>query len=511
MKRFGKLRALFSTRNEQPAVLPQTPPELHTAAGLAQMQGDAKSHWVTRELEHVWRDVRFSMRSLRRSPAFSLAVIGTLALCIGANTSIISVLYGLILKPLPFRDPGQMVDVYNMRPKAGQMHQAVSVAQYADYSANADLFENFALWTGWMFNIGEDGGTSRYVGMRVSPEYFSVIGVQPLMGRFFTKEDCVPGKDAVAVVTQSYWEKQFKADPAIVGREVRLSGRMFTIVGVVPRRFEEMSVAPVLMKPFEMVPEQRNPQWRMAPMASMYARIKPGVAHGLAMAQLNTLEQRFLEATAEPKLREFLVSGGHRVGLLQVRKQQTEPMRGGLLLLQAGALLVLLLGCVNVASLMLARANTRQAELAVRAALGASRGVLARQLLSEAALLTLAGAAVGLALAGAGLRVINLYTDKIVYGIPPVKLDGGVLGLTLLMAFVVALVIGSLPVLRIWRVESLQGALQSGSRGASRGGGRPGDEWLARGGAGRTCPDAVDRGWAADAQFCQSDGDQSRF
>ena len=372
---------------------------------------EVRDLWARRWLEHGARDVRFSFRSLRRSPVFSLAVVATLALCIGANTSIVSVLYGLILRPLPFPDPGQIVDVYNMRPKAGQLRQQVSVAQYLDYRANAGLFESFALWTGWMFNIGEDGGTSRYVGMRISPEYFSVLGLQPLMGRFFTKDDCVPGKDAVAVLTQSYWEKQFKADPEIVGKEVRLSGRMFTIVGVVPRRFEQLSVAPVLMKPFEITPEQSNPQWRMAPMASMYARIKPGVAHGAAIAQLSTLEQGFLDTTAEPKLREFLLSGGHRIGLDQVREEQTKPIRNGLLLLQAGALLVLLLGCVNVASLMLARVTTRQAELAVRAALGASRRVLSRQLLIEAALLAGTGAALGLAMAGASLRVINLYTD----------------------------------------------------------------------------------------------------
>ena len=439
--------------------------------GVEQIKERARDQRGWMWLEHLWRDLRFSSRSLRRSPAFSAAVVATLALCIGANTSIISVLYGLVLKPLPFRNADQIVDIYNMRPKAGQMHQSVSVAQYLDYNANADLFEGFALWTGWMFNIGEDGGTARYVGMRISPEYFSVIGVQPLLGRFFTKDDCVPGKDAVAVVTQSYWEKQFKADPAIVGKEVRLSGRVFTIVGVVPRSFEEVSVAPVLMKPFEVRPEQMNAQWRTAPMADMYARIKPGVAHGAALAQLGTLEKRFFDTTANPQLREFLTSGGHRMGLAQVREQQTKPIKNGLLLLQGGALLVLLLGCVNVASLMLARANTRQTEFAVRSALGASRGVLARQLLTEAALLAVAGAALGLAMAGASLRVVNLYTDKIIYGIPPVKLDAGVLGLTLLIAFVVALLIGLLPVLRIWRVDSLQSAMQGGTRGASRGGG----------------------------------------
>ena len=422
-------------------------------------------------LEHLARDLRFSLRSLRRAPVFSTAVVATLALCIGANTSIVSVLYGLVLKPLPFRDPGQLVAIYNMRPKAGQLNQSVSVAQYLDYTANADLFEGFSLANGWMFNIGEDGGTARYVGMRVSAEYFSVLGLKPLMGRFFTKDDCIPGKDAVAVLTQSYWEKEFKADPAIVGKVVRLSGRPVTIVGVVPRSFEELGSAPTLMMPYAVNPSQMSPQWRVAPMAGMSARIKPGVPHAVALAQLATLEKRFFDTTANPELRVFLTNGGHRMALTPILESYTGPIKNGLLLLQAGALLVLVLGCVNVASLMLARANTRQAEFAVRATLGARRGTLAWQLLTEAALLAGAGAVLGLAITAASLRVINLYLDKIVYGMPVVKLDAGVLGLTLLIAFGVALLIGSLPVAGIWRMKNLQGAMQSGTRGASRGGG----------------------------------------
>ncbi|MBS0631474.1 MAG: ABC transporter permease [Verrucomicrobia bacterium] len=435
------------------------------------MKTPSEQAWISNWLESVWHDVRFSLRSLRRSPAFTATVVATLALCIGANTAIISVLYGLVLKPLPYPHPEQIVDVYNMRPKAGQMHLGVGAAQYLDYKANADLFSDFALWRGWMFNIGEDGGTARYVGMIITSEYFSVVGVRPLMGRFFTPEECEPGKSNVTVLMQSYWEKHFNADPAIVGKEVRLSGKLCTIVGVAPKSFEELSVAPNLVVPMEFRPEQKNPQWRVSNMGSLYARIKPGVTHGAALAQLAALEQRFLGTVASPQVRDFLTSGGHRMGLEQVREQQTTPVRSGLLMLQGGALLVLLLGCVNVASLMLARANTRQAEFAVRAALGAGRGVLARQPLIESVLLALAGSALGLALAWGSLRVINVYMDKIVFGIPPVRVDAGVLGLTLLVAFVVALLIGLLPMVRVWRAHSLQGGLQSGTRGASRGGG----------------------------------------
>ncbi|MCF7761552.1 MAG: ABC transporter permease [Cephaloticoccus sp.] len=428
--------------------------------------------WRVPWLEAIWRDLKFSVRSLRRSMTFTVAVIFTLALCIWANTSILSVLYGLVLKPMPLPDAGQVVDVYNMRTKEGQMHQNLGVGQYLDYREHADLFSGFALWRGWMFNIGEEGGMMRYVGMQVTHEYLtSVLGLQPLKGRFFNAEDDVPGQDKVAVLTQSYWENNFHADPDIVGQEIRLSGEPHTIIGVIPRKFEKLSTAPVLLKPFIWRPEQAQPNWRLAQMGNITARIKPGVAHGAALAQLQTLEQQYLETVADPGLQDYIKRGGQRMGLEQLREQQVKPIRSGLLMLQGGALFVLVLGCVNVASLLLARSNTRQAELAVRQALGASRGVLARQLLTEAALLAVMGGALGTALAGLSLRMINAYAGAAIYGLPPVRLDGALLGLTLLISLGVALMIGLLPVLRMWQTGNLQNTIQTGNRGASRGGG----------------------------------------
>jgi predicted permease len=423
--------------------------------------------WV----ENLGRDFRFSFRSLRRSPAFSAAVILTLGLCIGANTTIVSVLYGLVLKPLPFHDADQIVEVYNSLPKAGQPKLRVSVEQYLDYKEHADLFSAVSIWGGWMFNIGEDAATDRLVGMRTTPDYFTVMGVQPLLGRFFTMEECVPGKDAVVVLTQAFWEQYYHADRNVIGRVIRLSRQPFTIIGVAPRSLRAVGVDPVLMKPFEWNPDSVQPKWRFAGFAQMFARIKPGVAYGTAQAQLDTLEQRARDTLADPAQRNLLMSGGQKMGIGQLRTEQTKSVRTGLLLLQGAALLVLLLGCVNVASLMLARANARQVELAVRQALGAGRATLARQLLTEAALLALAGAALGLGLAAASLQLINRYTATILLGSSPVVLDGRILGLTLVVTFAVALLIGLLPVLRAWRVSGLQGAIQSGTRGASRGGG----------------------------------------
>lgn len=385
-----------------------TPEEARNAAlrdfgGVEQIKERVRDERGIRWLEDLWRDLRFSCRSLRRSPVFTAAVVVTLAICLGANSAVFTVLYGMVLKRLPFHDPGQIVEVYNSRPISGQMKQRVSVAQYLDYRAQADLFEHFALWDGWMFNVGEDSTAERLIGMKVTPDYFEVLGAPPLLGRYFTDEECAPGRDAVVVLTQDYWEAHFQADPTVLNRVVRLSRRAFTIIGVAPRSLQQVTAAPVLFKPFEWTAEATTPPWRLAAMGTMYARIKNGVALGRAQAQLQTLEERFRDGVADPAARESLYQGGLRLRLGQVRAEQTQPIRIGLLLLQAGAFLVLLLGCVNVASLMLARANARQVELAVRQALGASRGALARQLLVEAGLLALAGGAAGMALAGASL------------------------------------------------------------------------------------------------------------
>jgi predicted permease len=417
------------------------------------------------------KDLRFSQRSLRRSTSFSLTVIVTLALCIGANTAILSVLYGLILKPLPFHDPGQLVETYNSVPKAGQRKRPTSVAQYLDYKQNADLFAGFALWRVWTFNIGEDtGDPTRGIGARVTADYFQILGVPPLLGRFFTMEESVPGNDQVVVLTQTFWESYYHADPGIVGKVIRLGGYPLTVVGVAPRSVEALNRDATIFKPFEWVPAQGAPQARLAYNPLMYARLKPGVAPAAGLAQLDTLEKRFYRDVAPPALRDFLDRNGYQVALGRVRAEQTESVKTSLLLLQGGALFVLLLGCVNVANLMLARTNARQAELAIRQALGAGRGDLARQLLTEGLLLATAGAAVGLGLAWASLRVINGYTTAIIREVEPVALDGTVLWVTLLVALAVAAIIGLLPVVRLWRTDSLR-SIQGGARCASAGGG----------------------------------------
>jgi predicted permease len=430
---------------------------------MAQARAPGLGIW----LGNLGRDLRFSFRSLRRAPGFSAAVIVTLALCIGANTAILSVLYQLLLKPLPFRDPGQLVQIYNAYPKSGLARHRVSVAQYLDYKANADLFAGFSLTALWSYTIGEESDPTRGSGESVTGDFFTLLDVHPLRGRFFAPEDSVPGRDHVVVLTQSLWENYYRADPEIVGKQIRLSGDLYTIVGVAPRVVEELDTQTQLFRPITWTPNQTEPAARHWDVAPAYARMKPGVRPAAARAQLDLLEQRYYQQ-ADPESRQFIDSSGFRIALGRVRDEQTQSVRTGLFLLQGGVLLVLLIGCVNVANLMLARSNARQAELAIRQALGAGRGSLARQLFAETLLLTLAGAAGGMALAWGGLRVVNSYLAGIVRNVAPVALDGTILGLTLLLSLLVALLVGLLPVINLWRSDLLA-RMQSGARGASGG------------------------------------------
>lgn len=438
----------------------------------------APKHMRSREiraqcwLEDVVRDLRLSFRSLRRSKSFSATVIITLALCIGCNTTIVSVLYGLILKPPPFRDGEQLVEIYNSQARAGQPKKPVSVAQYMDFKQNADLFEAFALWRVWTFNIDEDTDPARVSGSRVTADYFEMLGVQPLIGRFYTMEECSPGRDNVVVLTQSYWESHFGSDPTVVGRELRLTGEMHTIVGVAPRSLEALNVDTTLLKPFALTPQDAAPRRRLPHNFSplMYARLKSGVTPIAALRQLTTLESRFFEQQATPIQRDVMNRSGHRVELGRFRAEQTKSVRSSLILLQASALFVLLLGCVNVANLMLARARKREPELAIRLALGAGRSSLVRQLLAEGLLLAVAGSAGGLVLAWAGVRVVNTYTTAIIREVQAVALDYNILGLTLLTALAVALGISLLSILRVWRVDLLS-SIQSAPHASSS---RPG-------------------------------------
>jgi len=427
----------------------------------------ARDHWSGMWLEQWGRDLRYAARTLWRAPGFSIAVFCTLVVCIGPNTAILSALYALVLKPLPFPDPDRLVMILNVEEKSGGQVRQSSVPQYRDFKAHADLFSGFALVEHQNITLDEETEPIREANDWVTSDFFTVLGVKPLLGRFFTPEEETTGRDHVLVIAQAFWESHFNADAGVIGREVRAGGEPYVIVGVAPRSLQPLCQPTCFFQPYAPAPYKLNPLARYLSDATLYARLKPGVALGAALAQLRTLEQHFRTDQADPRLRSIIDASGYRL--------RPEPLRPGgvigelkpLWLLQAGAVLVLLIGCVNVVNLCLARFNAKRHELAIRVALGAGRGALLRQMLAESLMLTGVATVAGIGLAMVALHVFNGYLPLIARTSAPVTLNLHVLEVILTAVFGIAVLIGLVPHQLLWR----SGLHVVGGRTASSGAG----------------------------------------
>ncbi len=418
-------------------------------------------------LTGVAGDLRHAFRLLWKGKGLSAITLLTLALSIGATTAIFSTVYSLMLKPLPFLDPAPIVELYSSAAKAGLNKMPANVPFYLDYSANASSYEAIALWNFGQQMFGEDTSQVRLDMASATAEIFSILRVQPLLGQFFTKEQNKPGADKVVVLTQSFWKTQFLEDPAIVGKSIRIAGENYKVIGVAPRLFEAWDVRVKYVLPLSWQPAQENPQGRYGVGIRLFGRLKPGVSVGQADAEAKTLEKRYVDG-APPQVAGFVERSGMTMNVGGEQEQRVQPVRSTLLLLQGGIAFVLLIGCVNVANLQLVRANARQSELAIRSALGATRGAIARQLILESLLLTSLGAVLGLGLAWAALRTSNFYVAKFLPQSLPATLDLRVLGFAIGLSVVIGVLIGLIPVFHILRTN-LAEVIQSSSRSASSG------------------------------------------
>ncbi|MEO6995960.1 MAG: ABC transporter permease [Lacunisphaera sp.] len=415
----------------------------------------------------VFGDLRHAFRLLWKGKGLSATTLLTLALCIGATTAIFSSVYALLLKPLPFHDPSQIVELYTSAAKAGLNKMPANVPFYLDYSKNASSYEAIALWAFSQQMFGEDEAPVRLDMASATSEIFPILRVQPLLGKFFTKEQNRPGADKVVVLTQSFWQTQFSEDPGVVGKTVRIAGEPYTVIGVAPRGFEAWDARVKYILPLSWPPAQENPQGRYGVGIQLFGRLKAGVSAGQADAEAKTLEKRYVEG-GPPQLKSFVDRSGMTMNVGGVQEQRVKPVRSTLFLLQAGVAFVLLIGCLNVANLQLVRANARQSELAIRAALGASRGLITRQLVAESLLLTSLGAVLGLGLAWAALRASNYYLAKMLPQSLPATLDVRVLGFAIGLTLVVGVLIGLVPVFHILRTN-LAEVIQNNSRSAFSG------------------------------------------
>jgi len=419
--------------------------------GVDQIKEVARAQRAGVWLEQLLRDLRHAGRMLRRNPGFSAAAVLSLALCLGANAAIFSMLYALVIRPLPFPQAGRLVEIYNSFPKVGIAKLPSNIGQYLDFQ-RAPAFARLALWRLDEYTLGDESGPARIAGAATTADVFALAAVQPRLGRFYTPASQVPGADHVVVLTQSYWESHFQADPGVIGRTLRLDGEAYEIIGVAPRSFEAFDARVRLVRPLSWPPGASFGHTGFSP--QLFGRLRPGVSVREAAAQIAALEEQYYDRAA-PGIRGFFDRTGKQMHMDTLQAQRAAPVRTALYLLQAGVLFVLLIGCANVAHLLLARLNARRPEFAMRAALGAGRGTLARQLFAESVLLTLLGAGGGLLLARVTLPAANHFTARLLPDALPFGLDGHVLGTTAGLAASLALLLGCIPV---WQLLTGSGA-----------------------------------------------------
>jgi predicted permease len=421
---------------------------------------------------HLLQDLRYGARTLLAKPGFTLAAVLTLALGIGANTAVFSVIHALLLEPLPYAGSERLVHVYNTYPRGELPMASTSIPDYLDRRAAAPALEQSALYRTTSFNLSADGAPERLNGVVTTPTLFATLGANAALGRTLAERDARAGNDHVAVLSYAFWRNQFGAHPAIVGRDVRLNGDNYRIVGVMPATFFFPDRKAALWAPLAFSDKQRSDDERGQEAYDMIGRLAPGATIAQLDAQMDAIVQHNLErVSGSPRglrWKQFVDSSGFTGRARTLRDAWLGDLRPMLWLLQALVLCVLLIACANVANLLLTRLSARQKELSVRSALGAGRSRIARQLMVESLLLALLGAGGGLALAQAGVALIGTLglggaNDGFV-----IAIDAPVLAYTLALAVGTGLLFGLFPLLSLGRNRPAA-ALGETARGNSAG------------------------------------------
>jgi predicted permease len=422
-------------------------------------------------LDWLIRDLRVAARVLARDRAFSLTAASTLAVCIGANAALFTVVHHVLLRPLPVPEPSRILLMSNLYPKAGATDSSNSgVPDYYDRLKAVTVLESQAMFQQRSVSVGHEGLPVRLQIVDATPSYFRVMGVAPARGRFFTDDEGEIGNEKRVVLSDALWHSQFGADPGVIGRDVRLDGQPHTIVGVMPRSFQGLDPDVMAWRALAFRPEQRSDEQRHSNNYWNVGRLKPGATLAQAQAQVDALNAANLERF--PKYKELLINAGFRTQVIGLQDHLVRFVKPTLYLLWGGALFVLLIGCVNVANLALVRARSRLKELATRLALGASRGQVARQLVAESLALTLVAAGAGLLLAMAALRALAALDLQ---GLPfgsDIRLDAVAVGYSLAISLAIGIVLGLVPVAAVLHAN-LSLVLRDAGRGTSVGrGGR---------------------------------------
>ena len=415
-------------------------------------------------MDTLWQDLRYGVRMLRRNPGFAAVAILTLAIGIGANIVIFSVVNGILLKPLPFPDSHRVVTIWETDANRNVTRGTASAAEFLDWRDMNHVFQELSGWRALYFTITGGGEPERVWGSQVSGNFFRTLRVTPMLGRDFTPEDEQIGHEHVVILSYGLWQSRYGSDTGILGKTILLNEESFTVIGVLPRSFSLYGTLPEfeLWKPFTFNRTQLD---REDHELVIFGRLKDGVPISQANAEMITIQEQL-----KKQYPAFDQKNGMRV--VGFHDELVSTLRPGLLLLVAAVAFVLLIACANVANLMLARAAVREREIALRVSLGAGRKRIFRQLLTESALLSLIGAAIGILFAYGGIHILR---DAVVSGqgsrIPHpewITIDPTVLGFTFLVALATGILFGFAPAIQISR-SALFESLKEGSRGSTAG------------------------------------------
>jgi len=413
-------------------------------------------------MDNLTQDLRFGLRLLRKNPGFTAVAVFTLALSIGANAAIFDVVNGVLLKPLPYKEPDRIVRVFENSPRFPKF--PISPANFLDYRERNDVFDDFATFARGDLDLSVNDRPERLTGMRVSHGFFHLLGFEPELGRVFLPIDEINGNEHVAIISRALWERSFGKDPAIIGAPVTLSGMSFTIVGIIGSGLQHVG------GDYHSLPHGGNvdvwwpltmdPKVRTSHFLNAIARLKTGITREQAEARMNVIAQQLEEQHPEDK--------DWRIRIVSLRDEIVGGAQTMLLILFGAAGFVLLIACVNIANLLLATATARQKEIAVRTALGAGRLRLIRQMLTESLLIAVGGGVAGLLVARWGIEALVALGPKQIPRLHMLSLDWRTFAFALTASLLTGALFGLAPALQISKVN-LNESLKEGGRGSAGG------------------------------------------